>query len=146
MVPCAFSGMVRVGLQPSRSLGLLLGASHFAAASSLLLLSWPRPLCWMVLASIGGSLVLGLRREAWRCSRSTIIRLDLEGGGRLCVFQKNGRRRQGIVMPGSFVAPFLVILRWRPERGGRRHYTVIARDAADPAAYRMLRVLLRHPL
>ncbi len=95
---------------------------------------------------IAGSLVRGLRGEAWRSSAATVIRLDFEGGGRLCVFRNNGQRQQGIVLPGSFVAPFLVILRWRAERGGRRHYTVIARDATDPLAYRMLRVLLRHPL
>ncbi len=146
MAPCAFSGMVRVCLQPSRNLTWLLAASHLAGAASLLWLSWPQLLTRLVLLLAGVSLVRGLRREAWLCSAASVVRLDLAGDGRLCVFRKSGRRQLGTVLPGSFVAPFLVLLRWRPERGGRSRYCIITRDAAQPSAHRMLRVLLRHPL
>ncbi len=141
-----FGGMVRVRLRPSRTLGGILVASHLAGASSLLLLSWPRPLCWAALVLIGVSLVRNLRREAWLCSAVSVVRLDLEGGGHLCIFRKNGRRQRGSVQPGSFVAPYLAIVRWRLERGGPVRCCIVARDAAEPSAHRILRVLLRHPL
>jgi hypothetical protein len=146
MASIAFGGMVRVRLRPSRALASLLVVSHLTAGLCLLLLSWPRLWVWFFLLLWGVLLVRGLRREAWLCSGHSVVRLDVAGDGRVCVFRKNGRRTRGTVLPGSFVAPALVILRWRPERGGRPRCCVVAGDAADPAAHRMLRVLLRHPL
>ncbi|MHB8353392.1 MAG: protein YgfX [Burkholderiales bacterium] len=146
MTPVVFSGMIRLPLRSSRTLSWLLVASHLAAAASLLLLPWPRLLSWPILLLVGVLLVRGLRREAWRCSAHSVVRLDLAGGRRLCVFRKDGRRQLGTVLPDSFVAPDLVLLRWRPERGGRSRCCMIAADAAEPSAHRMLRVLLRHPL
>jgi len=127
-------------------LTLILIAGYLAAALSLLLLSWPRALDGFLLLLCGLFLVRGLRREAWLCSGQSVVRLDLSGEGRLCLFRKNGRRQRGVVLPGSFVAPWLVLLRWRPERGGPSRCCIIAGDAAAAPAHRMLRVLLRHPL
>ncbi len=146
MTSIAFIGMVRVSLGPSRLLAGLLLASHLTGGFSLLLLSWPRLWAWPLLLLSGVLLVQGLRQEAWLCSAQSIVRLDLAGDGRVCIFRKNGRRALGAVLPGCFVAPVLVILRWRPEQGGRPRYCIVARDATDPTAHRMLRVLLRHPL
>lgn|SRR5487761_2783126 len=146
MVPAAFHGMVRVPLRPSRTLAGLWVASHFAAAISLLLLPWSRFVSGPLLLLVGVSLVRGLRCGAWLCSGASVVRLDLSGEGRLCLFRNNGRRQLGVVLPGSFVTPALVILRWRPERGGRARCCIIAGDAAEPPVHRMLRVLLRHPL
>ncbi len=138
--------MVRVCLGPSPTLACLLMASHLTGALSLLLLSWPRFPVWFLLLADAVLLVRGLRREAWLCCARSVVRLDVAGDGRLCVFMKNGRRALGTVLPGSFVAPALIILRWRPQRGGRSRCAIVAGDAADPCAHRMLRVLLRHPL
>ena len=49
----------------------------------------------------------------------------------------------GVVLPGSFVAPWLTIVRWRPP--GRRfsRSLVILPDMLDPESFRRLRVILR---
>jgi hypothetical protein len=146
MTLTAFSGTVRVRLEPSLTLVGLMVVSHLTGALSLLLLPWPRILVWTFLLLNAVLLVRGLRREAWLCSGHSVMRLDVAGDGRLCVFRKNGRRALGRVLPGSFVAPRLVILRWRPERGGSPRCCIVAGDATDPITHRMLRVLLRHPL
>jgi hypothetical protein len=67
---------------------------------------------------------------------------------RLCeraieVEDSKGRMREGALRDGSFVAPWLTILRWRPQ-GARRDRTIlILPDMLDDDAFRALRVHLR---
>lgn len=49
----------------------------------------------------------------------------------------------GLVVAGSFVAPWLTALRWRPTRGWRDHGLLILPDMLEPEDFRRLRVLLR---
>lgn len=68
------------------------------------------------------------------------IRVDGEGAIRVVTVQGE---RTGVVRAGSFVAPWLTIVRWRP-KGARCDRTVaIFPDMANADSRRRLRVLLR---
>jgi hypothetical protein len=141
-----FSGEVRLRLGSSRLLAGMLIAGHLVGALCLPLLKWGVAWCWPAILAIGVSLVHGLRREAWRCAGMAVTWAHVDGRGRLLLTLRNGRKVDGRLLPGSFAAPVLVILRWRPENGGRVRHTVVAADGTVPASHRLLRVLLRHPL
>ncbi|MDE2343966.1 MAG: hypothetical protein KGL63_11370 [Betaproteobacteria bacterium] len=141
-----FSGEVRLHHGSSRTLAAALIAGHMTGASGLLFLKWDAAWLRLVLLGLGVSLVLGLRREAWRCAPCAVTQLSVHGGGRMLLVRRDGRRIEGVLMPGSFVAPFLVIMRWRQPHGGRIRHVTVAADATDVREHRLLRVLLRHPL
>jgi hypothetical protein len=97
---------------------------------------------WAWLA--GSALVVMAERDPSRGvsrRRGSVRRLarDLEG----CVeaMGEAGRLLRRLA-PGSFVAPWLVVVRWRPQ-GSEVPATAGTPDAVDPHAYRRLRVLLR---
>jgi len=50
---------------------------------------------------------------------------------------------EGKVRDGSFVAPWLVVVRWRPEGGWRDRSLLVAPDMLGADDFRRLRVLLR---
>jgi len=141
-----FPGMVRITLAQSRLLTVLLLAAHGFCAAGLLLWPGPSGLRQGLLILVLVALLRALRHEAWRQSPQAVTRVDLEGGGRLRLITRNGQRSLGVLLPGSFVAPYGVILRYRLVSGGTVRYCVVARDATHPDCNRILRVLLRHPL
>ena len=71
---------------------------------------------------------------------TTALRLDLD---RRVEIRFRGQWRPGVVRDGSFVLPWLTILRWRPE-GGRFDLAVMLVPAmASDESLRKIRVLLR---
>ena len=64
-------------------------------------------------------------------------------GGEIEVTTEGGDHRRGVLRNGSFVAPWLTIIRWRP--GGARfdRAIVVLPDMLDGRDFRRLRVLLR---
>ena len=69
---------------------------------------------------------------------------------RLCeraieVEDAGGGLREGELRDGSFVSPWLTILRWRPVGALRDRTIVILPDMLDADAFRALRVFLRMP-
>ena len=61
----------------------------------------------------------------------------------LKVRDASGREREGRVQDGSFVAPWLTIVRWRPEGARFDRTFLLVPGMLDPEAFRRLRVLLR---
>lgn len=68
--------------------------------------------------------------------------LRIEAGA-VQVEDGDGHIRNGTIRPGSFVAPWLTVIRWRPE-GSRWDRTVpLLPGMLEPESFRRLRVLLR---
>lgn len=59
------------------------------------------------------------------------------------VREAGGREAAGKVVEGSFVAPWLTIVRWRPERARFDRTLLLVPGMIDAESYRRLRVLLR---
>ena len=86
--------------------------------------------------------VLALALHSRRAVRG-VAALRLDRGGAISVRGRDGAWRAGTVSEGSFVAPWLTIVRWRPE-GARLERTLPILPGMAPAeTLRTLRVMLR---
>jgi toxin CptA len=94
--------------------------------------------------ALRGFMALYVAALGWRARRvlNSTRGIRVDGEGVIAVVTAQGERT-GVVRDGSFVAPWLTIVRWRPE-GARWDRTVaIFPDTANADARRRLRVLLR---
>ena len=89
---------------------------------------------------------------AWRGVRSLQSRLAqaklsfrLDGQDRWWLLREDGKALRLKRLPGSFVHPWLVVLRFKDEKG-RVHSQALRADNMDAPSLRRLRVRLRFPL
>jgi toxin CptA len=122
---------VAFALAPSARLAAFIVLA--AAATSCLMLAMPLPrgltlvlLTWCAAAAMHA--LAGNRACEVRVSRGTSIMV----GGRV-----------GHVEQGSFVAPWLTIVRWRPLGARFTRTLVVLPDRVDAESFRALRVILR---
>lgn len=111
-----------------------------AAAATLALLAlapfpgearWPAFACVVALALHAGG---GLRQP-------TGLRLDCARA--IAVRGADGEWRPGAVCDGSFVAPWLVVVRWKPEGARHARALPILPDMLPGEAMRKIRVILK---
>jgi toxin CptA len=96
-----------------------------------------------LVSAILAAAIRSAQRHACREGPAALRQLTVDLAGRVEVVGADGSVRSGRLVDGCFVAPWLTIVRWRPE-GARLCRTVaIAPDAVDADAFRRLRVLLR---
>jgi hypothetical protein len=121
-------------LVPSR---ILLGFIGVAALATLALLcvmpGWPVARAGAMFWCIGAAV------HAFKGHRAShAARVD---GAAIMVDGTEGR-----IVDGSFVAPWLTIVRWRPHGSRFTRSLVVMPDAIDAESFRALRVILRwHP-
>jgi hypothetical protein len=86
--------------------------------------------------------VVGLASHARAKLRAIqAIRLDIDR--RLELLQSDGRWRGAVVREGSFVAPWLTIIRWRPDGGWYDRSLVLLPGMVGAESLRAVRVILR---
>jgi toxin CptA len=93
--------------------------------------------------ALGAAALRTLRRDACREGPDAVRCLVVDLAGSVEIEHADGSRNRGKLLNGSFVAPWLVIVRWLPEGGRFSRTVVIAPDSVGADAYRRLRVLLR---
>jgi hypothetical protein len=124
-------------LKYSGAAPMLIAAATLATLAIVFLLPWSLPLA----ASLG----LGVCGLALRSARDIhdVRSVRLQADATVSVVSRRGGTMHGRLRDGSFLAPWLTIVRWRPD-GARFDRTVLIIPAmADPAALRRLRVRLR---
>ena len=107
------------------------------AALATLALAFALPLA-PELRALASSWVAGAALRALHRLRAP-RRLSIDESGRVAVDGVEGRLRDG-----SFVAPWLVVVRWRPERAWWDRSLLVAPDMLGADDSRRLRVLLRY--
>jgi hypothetical protein len=112
-----------------------------AGAVGTLALVFEMPLAALLQVSLA-LLVTALAARARRAIRG-VLALYVDGGGAVRVEERGGARHEGALRDGSFVAPWLTIVRWRPNGGRLDHTVLILPGMLRPEEHRMLRVLLR---
>jgi hypothetical protein len=138
-----YSGVVRISLRKTPRLAGLLALA--AGATALLVLAMPLP-AGARLAALAA--VAGLTLDAWcvllrRRGARAVRWLRVDASGDVAVEDGEGALREGRLAAGSFVAPWLTVVRWRP-RGGRFDRAILVLPGAAPAEeLRSLRVVLR---
>ena len=127
-----YSGAVEAGLARSRRVAAFVGIA--ACATLALVIATPMRLD----AAIGlATAVACLALDALRRARHT-HRLVIDRDGAICVDGRAGR-----VAGGSFVAPWLAIIRWRPAGARLSRTLLVATDMLPEDAFRELRVIVR---
>jgi toxin CptA len=87
--------------------------------------------------------VLAARRHGWQAGAGGIRRLVVDLSGHVEIDRADGSRAAGLVLDGSFVLPWLTVVRWRPCGARWSRSVLIAPDAVAADDFRRLRVLLR---
>jgi hypothetical protein len=130
-------GAVDCDLQYSRRAAAFTVVAALATAALAAML--PVPVA--VRASIAALVALAAVR-AWR-ALGAVRRLHLAPDGAVGVVRADGSRVSGRLRPGSFAAPWLVALRWRPEGARFDRALLLVPGMAPEAALRDIRVILR---
>jgi toxin CptA len=138
-----YSEAVAVRLGASRRAAL--GLAAMALATLALIGATPGPAGLRVLLATGVICAaldtihaIALHRGR-RGVRAVVVRRSRE----IAVEMANGRWRSGVVRDGSFVAPWLTIIRWRPEDSRFTRSIVLVPGMLAAETFRSLRVLLR---
>ncbi len=135
--------VLEVALMPSRT--ALGGLAVMAAATLMLIGATPGMTALRILAAtwVSCAACAAIHRVALRRGRHGVCAIRLMRSGEIEARTANGEWRCGAVRDGSFVAPWLTIVRWRPD-GARWDRTIlILPDMLGDEGFRALRVLLR---
>ena len=125
-------------LAPSRRAAIFIVFAAGTTAALVFFLALVPALKLAAIAWIGTTCLVAYRRVA-RQPPELVMRgaaIDVRDGG--------GEWRSGRLQDGSFVAPWLTIVRWRATGERLDRTVVIMPDMIDAACFRELRVLLRH--
>lgn len=128
---------------PSRRLAAWITVAGAAALAATLAASLPALAQAVIAAGVVVAAIRAARRQAWQEGAGAVRRLAVDLSGRVEAELTGGRRLDGRLAGESFVAPWLVIVRWRPDGSRFPRALAIAPDAVDGADFRRLRILLR---
>ncbi len=117
------------------------------AAGATLAVLWATPMA-LPLAILAGTAIVcaaleAVHRVALARGAHGVRVLQVDGDGEVEIEAADGRLREGRLRPGSLVAPWLVIVRWRPANARLDRTVFLIPGMAPAEALRRLRVLLR---
>ena len=143
MSSIAYATPLRLELKPSSSLYWLLTAIHLGALALLPATSLPVWLVMSLSAFVVASYARQVSRFAWLRSSASVVSLYWPEGEQWRLGCRNGDETWALLLSDSFVKPWLTILLFRPDSGGRVQNVVILPDMLDPENFRRLRVRLK---
>ena len=124
-------------------LAAVLGVAHASALAVTLVVTlpaWAKLVIAMAILASGG---ISLCRSALQRSRSAIIELEAEEGGRISCRTRDGQWHEAQVLSSSFISPWLTVLNLRVAGAAWVRHLLILPDNVEQDAFRRLRVLLR---
>ena len=132
-----------IGLRPSRRAAWIVAGA--ALATLALIAATPGSTAARVLAAawIACAAMDALRARAFLRGRRGVRAIRLGRGGEIAVQDGLGAWRAGSVSEGSFVAPWLTVIRWRPAEARFDRTVPILPGMLPQEDFRRLRVLLR---
>ncbi len=143
MSSTAYATPLRLELKPSRNLLWVLTATHFGALGLLPATSLPVWLVVSLSALVVASYARQVLRFAWLRSPASVVSLFWPAGEQWRLRDRSGGETTAFLLPDSFIKPWLTILLFRPDSGGRVRNVIILPDALDAESFRRLRVRLR---
>jgi len=134
-----------ITLRPSRSAAWMVALASLATL--VLIAATPGALALRILAAtwIACAALEALHSRALLRGRRAARVVSLARGGEIAVQDALGVWRIGGLREGSFVAPWLTVIRWRPAEARFDRAVPILPDMLSPEDFRRLRVLLRWP-
>jgi hypothetical protein len=140
MSSTAFATPLNLELRPSRRLAGFLLAAHGGALALLPFTSLPLWAMITVGLAVLASLTRLLPRFATLGHPDAVTRLVWPAGDEWQLSSRGGQQDSGVLLPGAYVHPSLVILPFRTGRG--RRSVPILPDMLDADSFRRLRVRL----
>jgi len=137
--------------RPSRRLAALLAAAHGLALAALWLGEVPMWLHLTLAPAVAASLCFALWQTGWIAGgrfpqRVRIVPARTHGAAdSIELYFADGKTQQGNIIAGSFVAPYLTVVRFRITRSKftLAKSLVVLPDSLDHEAFRELRVRLK---
>lgn len=134
---------LKVAIQPSKWLSILLIAVHLFIALAMLPLHM---LLWIKLVVIGAliaSAAFHIRRDAMLAASNSIVAIEIEEDRTCDVQLRSGEWKEYVLLDTSFVSPYVTILNLGRERAFIARHIVILPDSLGKDEFRRLRVWLR---
>ena len=116
------------------------------ALATLALLAWlPAPAMARILAATWTvcAALAAASRIPFLAGAAGPRTLAIRASGEVAVQSASGAWQSGELRDGGFVAPWLVVVRWRPESARFDRTILILPGMADPQTLRKIRVILR---
>ena len=135
--------MLRVEIGRSRWLAGWLAVGHLAAFALLMPLVPPPWAIALAAVILIASAAHGIFLHAWQRLPHSIAELEIADDCKLTLRNVGGTWREAVLLPSSFVTPYLTILNFRHPDERRARSLVILPDRGKPDLFRRLRVLLR---
>jgi toxin CptA len=134
-----------ISLKPSRWAAWIVALASLATV--VLIAATPGVLALRILAAtwIACAALEALHSRALLRGRCAARAVSLARGGEIAVRDALGCWRAGSLREGSFVAPWLTVIRWRPAGARFDRAVPILPDMLSPDEFRRLRVMLRWP-
>ena len=134
---------LEVALRPSRRGALAIAA--MAVATLAVIAATPGMAALRILAAtwVACAALEAIHRAALRRGRHGVCAILLTRSGEIAVRMASGAWLHGVVRDGSFVAPWLTIVRWRPQGSRLDRAILVLPDMLGEERFRALRVWLR---
>lgn len=134
-----------ISLEPSRSAAWVVALASLATL--ILIAATPGAPALRILAATWTACAAleALHSRALLRGRRAARAVSLLRGGEIAVQDALGDWSNGRLSEGSFVAPWLTVIRWRPAGARFDRAVPILPDMLSPDDFRRLRVLLRWP-
>jgi toxin CptA len=134
---------VVIPLGPSRRAGAWITAVTAAALVAILAAGIPGLAKAVLACAMVGAAVRAARLHAGQEGPGAVRRITVDLAGGVVAEYADGRIATGALAEGSFVAPWLTVVRWVPEGARFSRAITIVPDAVEAGAFRRLRILLR---
>ena len=144
--------VLECSLRPSRHLALLMIAVHALAVAVVWRLELPIELHIALKFAIAVSLAYALLHDGWfKFSKAPVVLRVLPAANStdadsIELTFRDGRTARGKIVSGSFVAPYLTVLRFQADNASRfrpAKSLVVLPDSLDTESFRQLRVQLK---
>lgn len=135
--------MLKISINPSRRLALLLCLAHAAAAAAVLVIDLPPWLSVVLVLIIGTSCGVYLYGSALLLSGGAVVGLEINDDGAVSFQMRGGEWCAGTLLGSSFVSSYLTIMNIGTEGKLFARHVVIVPDCVDAEDFRRLRVRLR---
>lgn len=134
--------VAELALGRSRTLLLLVVSGHVLAAAAVWLAALPPGFAFAASVVLLCSTVVHARRHAGLPPPQAIVALVVDDAGAVRALRRDGGCEEGRILPSTFVAPWLTILRFRAGGHAFARSVLLTADNCEPAAFRRLRVAL----
>ena len=132
-----------LAVRPSVFAPRAIGIAALATLAVVQVVPIDGPMKLLLALWVGLSASRAIGRITHRHARTAVVAVITDASRTLEVRYADGHFARGVIVDGSFVAPWLTVIHWRPASSRWTRTTLLLPDMVEEGAFRRLRVLLR---